>query len=80
MSTRPPLDENFTAFESRFQMICCSRSESPVDQNLPIRIYLQMQADALGNGTGPDRVHRAGNHHAEIDDVGSDRQLAGDDP
>ena len=76
---RPPASLNLTAFDSRFQTTCCSRSASPSSDGR-LEVMRTSSSIALGVGGRPHRVER------RVDDGARDRprpeleaQLPGDD-
>ena len=77
--TRPPASVNFTAFESRFQMICCTRSASPIIQGAATsKCFLSSTPRAAAAGATTSIAASA--IAREIDRLQLEPQLAAHDP
>ena len=77
--TRPPRLVNFTAFDSRFQTTCCSRSGSP-ETGAGVGGRARSRSDPLGVRGRRDRVDRAPHDVGDVHRLHVQPHLAGDDP
>ena len=78
-SIRPPARVNFTAFDSTFQIACCSRSGVAVDERQAVVEIARAIAICLAAAAGATTSMRGLHDVADVDRLHLEPQLAADD-